>query len=545
MTMNIDNNESSLGIVISGSLSEGIRVRLTNPTTVELVKVGTFVSINGENLKFFGVITDISLGASDHNIEYGSIENSNTFVKEVMSGTTTFGEIIVHPMLTLYNTEDIDTAFENPLPAKTIPNHFAKVSSATEQDIERVFGSESDNVFWVGHPLDMESKLCLNIKELVTRTNGVFGKSGTGKTFLTRLLLIGILQSDSASNLIFDMANEYGWRGFSENINEVKGLKQLFPSKVAVFSLDETNSKKRGLTPDYVVKFGLEEIEYADIAILKDLLNLTDLALDAVYVLEHHYGRKNWLKMFLSLQGRDSISNIAEKLNFHEGTLISLHNRLSRIHRFNFIDKTQSHQSVEKILEYLQRGIHVVLEFGRYEHNALAYILVTNLITRRIHQKYVELTETSFTKNKKPKPIVITIEEAHRFLTPSIAPKTIFGTIAREMRKYNVTLLIVDQRPSSIDGEIMSQIGTKFACLLDNEKDVDAVLTGVHGSRKLRSVLASLESKQQALIFGHSLPMPVVIKTREYGTPESYRSFGISNKQDQIDIDREELFGEN
>ena len=39
-------------------------------------------------------------------------------------------------MLTLYNTEDIDTAFEKPLPAKTIPNHFAKVSSATEQDIE-------------------------------------------------------------------------------------------------------------------------------------------------------------------------------------------------------------------------------------------------------------------------------------------------------------------------------------------------------------------------------------------------------------------------
>ncbi|GIT16155.1 MAG: hypothetical protein CM1200mP37_7360 [Chloroflexota bacterium] len=158
----------------------------------------------------------------------------------------------------------------------------------------------------------------------------------------------------------------------------------------------------------------------------------------------------------------------------------------------------------------------------------------------------MELTETSFKKNKKPKPIVITIEEAHRFLTPSIAPKTIFWeTLAREMRKYNVTLLIVDQRPSSIDGEIMSQIGTKFACLLDNEKDVDAVLTGVHGSRKIRSVLASLESKQQALIFGHSLPMPVVIKTREYGTPESYRSFGISNKQDQIELIEKNSFGEN
>ena len=109
MTINIDSNDISLGVVTSGSLSEGVRVRLTNPTTVELVKVGTFVSINGKNLRFFGVITDISLGVSDRNIEYTSIENSNSFVKEVMSGTTAFGEIIVHPMLTLYNKENIDT----------------------------------------------------------------------------------------------------------------------------------------------------------------------------------------------------------------------------------------------------------------------------------------------------------------------------------------------------------------------------------------------------------------------------------------------------
>ena len=51
------------------------------------------------------------------------------------------------------------------------------------------------------------------------------------------------------------------------------------------------------------------------------------------------------------------------------------------------------------------------------------------------------------------------------------------------MRKYNVTLLVVDQRPSGIDDEIMSQIGTKLTCLLDSDRDVDAVLSGVSGSR--------------------------------------------------------------
>ncbi|TET75962.1 MAG: ATP-binding protein, partial [Dehalococcoidia bacterium] len=94
-------------------------------------------------------------------------------------------------------------------------------------------------------------------------------------------------------------------------------------------------------------------------------------------------------------------------------------------------------------------------------------------------------------------------------------------------RKYNVTLLVIDQRPSGIDDEVMSQIGTKATYLLDNEKDIDSVLMGVSGKSELKTVLSKLEAKQQALIFGHALPMPVVVKTREYGSAESYKEFGF------------------
>ena len=116
----------------------------------------------------------------------------------------------------------------------------------------------------------------------------------------------------------------------------------------------------------------------------------------------------------------------------------------------------------------------------------------------------------------KPKQLIITIEEAHKFLNPMAARQTIFGTIAREMRKYFVSLLIIDQRPSSIDDEIMSQVGTRITSLLSDEKDIAAVLTGVSNASWLRSVLASLDSKQQALLMGHAVPMPVVIRTRDY-----------------------------
>ena len=158
------------------------------------------------------------------------------------------------------------------------------------------------------------------------------------------------------------------------------------------------------------------------------------------------------------------------------------------------------------------------------------------------------------TKNKafgnqgdEPNPLMIVIEEAHKFLDPEISQHTIFGTIARELRKYNVTLLVVDQRPSGIDDEVMSQIGTRVTCLLDNESDIRAVFSGVSGASALREVLARLDTQQQALIMGHAVPMPVVIRTRDYG-PELYEEINQQTFQLQSDAEtvaqaKDDLFG--
>ena len=117
----------------------------------------------------------------------------------------------------------------------------------------------------------------------------------------------------------------------------------------------------------------------------------------------------------------------------------------------------------------------------------------------------------------------------------------------RLMRKYNVTLLVIDQRPSGIDDEVMSQLGTKVTCLLDNERDVDSVLAGVAGKTELKSVVSKLETKQQALIFGHAVPMPVVIRTREYGSAQSYKDLGFleaAELKKRIDKDLEDLWSD-
>ena len=63
-----------------------------------------------------------------------------------------------------------------------------------------------------------------------------------------------------------------------------------------------------------------------------------------------------------------------------------------------------------------------------------------------------------------------------------------------------------------------------ITALLDNERDINAVLNGISGAGGLREVLARLDTKQQAIIMGHAVPMPVVIKPRTYDE-EFYKSF--------------------
>ncbi len=526
-----------LGIVVSGSLEAGIEVRLDAPVSVEDMAVGRYVTIEGQKRRFFGMVTDVSLEVIDPKLTLTPPDVADPFMAEVLAGTSTYGTIHVSPMLTI--SGDAVNLLQGPQPVKTVPSHFSTVNLASDQDIELVFGKEDKDRFWIGNPLDMETKICLNLSELVKRSNGVFGKSGTGKTFLTRILLIGMLQKSAAVNLIFDMHSEYGWAGSSEGGRSVKALKQLFPDKVAVFTLDEENSRRRKVSTDFVVRIAYDEIEPEDISLLRQTLNLTELAVEAVYQLRRRFG-KGWLQATLELKDPEETEVLLENLKIHESTFQNLQRGLATVSRLPFVVPSSPDNAVKSVLEYLDRGINVVLEFGRYT-DFTSYILVANLLTRRIYDQYRERKEKAMGEaSAEPTPLVITIEEAHRFLNPEVASQTIFGRIAREMRKYNVTLLVIDQRPSGIDGEVMSQLGTKITCLLDNEHDVDSVLAGVSGKSALKVVLSRLESRQQALIFGHAVPMPVVIKTREYGSTQSYKSFMSSHpegKPTEKDID--------
>lgn len=499
-----------LGVVVGGSLSRGLAVRLERAQSIEDLAVGRYVVVHGERKRFFCMLTDIELNSTNPAIRDDPPNVTDPFLRDVYSGTAAYGMIHVAPMLSI---DDDGT----PRPVKTIPSHFTRVYNATEQDVNDVFGQEDATHFNVGVPLELEqTQINLDLRRLVERSVGVFGKSGTGKSFLTRVLLSGVIQRDQAVNLIFDMHNDYGWEITDERGPKVKGLAQLFGGRVAILSLDPESSQRRKAKTHAFIRLAYSEIEPEDIAMLKGTMSLSDTMVDAAYSLRKLWD-KDWIVRLLQGKAED-LEEVEARTNVMSGTLAALQRRLERFERWGFLSKEPIEDSVQQIIHLLvEERRSVVLEFGRYGNSLEAYMLVANYLTRRIHEKYVEKVERALGDPAlEPPQLLITIEEAHKFLDPLIARQTIFGTIAREMRKYKVTLLIVDQRPSQIDDEVMSQIGTRVTALLDNERDIAAVLTGISGAGGLREVLARLDTKQQAIIMGHAVPMPVVVRTRMY-----------------------------
>ncbi|NET36234.1 MAG: DUF87 domain-containing protein [Cyanothece sp. SIO1E1] len=546
-----------LGSVIQGSLSQGLEVRLHPDVSVEDMRVGKFLVVLGARSRFFCMLTDVALGTASQRILANPPEPSNTFLQEVLAGSGTYGTIDLTPMLMFTPESEASLSYRDAteaktangnkqnakkqpmgsspiasyspqssstmelMPVKTIPSHFSQVYDATERDFRAVFGWEDDphrRNFTIGQPIDMDVPICIDLDRFVERSNGVFGKSGTGKSFLTRLLLSGIIRKRAAVNLIFDMHSEYGWEAASEgkHFSTVKGLRQLFPGQVQIFTLDPTSTQRRGVKDAQELYISYDQIDVEDLNLVRAELNLSEASLENAIILRNEFG-KSWINRLLTMSNEE-IQEFCEVKMGSKSSIMALQRKLTRLSDLKYIRNVCPHNYVGQILAALEAGKHVVVEFGS-QSNMLSYMLATNVIARRIHANYVRKAEHFLqTKNPsdRPRQLVITIEEAHRFLDPATARQTIFGTIAREMRKYFVTLLVVDQRPSGIDNEVMSQVGTRITALLNDEKDIDAIFTGVSGAQSLRSVLAKLDSKQQALILGHAVPMPVVIRTRAY-----------------------------
>ena len=393
-----------------------------------------------------------------------------------------------------------------------------------------VFGEPGqEGNFILGYTREQRLPVCIDLAKFVQRSSGIFGATGTGKSFLTRVILAGLIHYNKASVLVFDMHNEYGFNDTSSDTHEsVIGLKTKFASRVSVVGLGR-GSSIRGQQPDFNLEISERDIRPEDIEMLTRELDLKETTPTTLDALTHTFG-SNWYHEFKNMEVGTVIENEDGKKTPAPGSVAfwansvgvnvmaaeGLHNKLRRLFNCDYIVETPAADSIKQVIETLTAGRHVFLSFGDYESD-LDYLLVTNLLTRRIRAEWEKRTNSFRTHGEQePRPLVIVLEEAHKLLNREMASQTAFSTIAREMRKYYVTLLVIDQRPSQIYDEVMSQLGTRISGWLGDDADISAVLSGLAGRDSLRGMLARLQPKEEVLLLGWGVPMPLPIRSRRY-----------------------------
>lgn len=146
-------------------------------------------------------------------------------------------------------------------------------------------------------------------------------------------------------------------------------------------------------------------------------------------------------------------------------------------------------------------------------------------------------------------PMLIVAEEAHRYAPVSSAndkflpTRQALGRIAKEGRKYGLSLALVTQRPSELDATIHSQCSTAIALRLTNDRDQMALRDGPYrGVLNLFEFLPLLGDRE-ALVLGQGAVMPMRVKFDDLGAQGIPRNMnpGISRSSEADRIDRDRL----
>ena len=482
-----------IGEIVAASVIDGLvaKLQLHNP---EELRIAYPVIVEGARYDFYCLVEDVINEPSDIADQLAGSSISDVVVprSETHEG---YGGPIFYSKAKLRMIQLIERETKDLSEPQTIPPYFSACRHATREDVERIY-EVTETSATLGTITGIEPfYVQLNMAKLVEKPFAIFGRTGTGKSILNKLVCVGILARSVGSVLIFDMHGEYG---IYSQTDDTQGLKFFFPHKVEIFSLDPKNKEAKPFVLD------TREITPNDLVVA--LQDFTPPMVDTLYQIDKSRGGRDLITAL-----REATMESLGQERTHEMSLQGLKRRIGRLDRLPFLKEMKEGQkdAFHHILAAIREGKSVVLDFGDYGTEQMVYLFVANILSRRIFDLYTE-------RNEEFPRLVLFLEEAHKFLDPNIAPfAPTFSRLARETRKFNLILALVDQRPARISDEVRSQLANRLVMSLKEPSDVEAALAGVPDKKMWENIIAKLPLRTVAVI-GDAIRIPTVIDVLGY-----------------------------
>ncbi len=378
------------------------------------------------------------------------------------------------------------------------------VYTTTQSDLKQVYARPAVSSVRIGTIYqDQTLPAFISTDDLLGKHFAILGTTGSGKSCAVALILRAILaQHPSGHALLLDLHNEYG-RAFAD-CAEILGPGSL-ELPYWLLNFEEIQ--------EIVIGSGKEDRE-ADIIILKEAI------INAKRRYRSDADKVDHISADTPVPYR--LSDIAQQIDEALGKLdkptdsapyLRLKDRFSALQadkRFSFMFQGLTvRDNMTSILSRIFRvpvaGKPVtIIDLSGVPSDILN--VVVSLLCR--------LTFDFALWSDRAVPMLLVCEEAHRYLAEDAAlgfgaTKRALGRIAKEGRKYGVSLCVVSQRPSDLAVGILSQCNTIFAMRMSNQKDQEFVRGTL--SESALGLLDSLPTLRtgEAIAVGEGVSVPV------------------------------------
>ncbi len=479
------------------------------PVNILIGQPGSFVELSLANGSLLCLVTETRM----REVALGATES-----KEAVSAGEFVTDQISRQLVTIpVGTLDANGEFERG--TNVLPTVNAPVFAVLPSTINEIYTSYADGNFSLGRlSLLPEQEARINLDAFLGRHAAILGQTGGGKSWTVASFLQKISKFPQSTVLLLDLHGEYA-SAFGDEAEVISAAEIEMPywlmnaEEILSIMIDRAESS----APNQNAKFkellqaakekhpensdlGLEKITI-DTPVYFDLMEIVDefRRLDVEMV----PGKTKEVKGPLHGQFTRLLMRLESRLNDR---------------RYDLIFKPQTYNSsasmddlFRKLLgeEVSNRKKVVVLDLS-----PVPFDVRGSLISLTLRCLFDFAYWHSRLKGSRY-PISIFADEAHIYLSDSAhnqAPRDSAERIAKEGRKYGISLTVISQRPREMSSTILSQCGS-FLCLrISNPDDQSYVRNLLPDSiRGVTSMFASLR-RGEAILIGDSMMMPTRIK---------------------------------
>ncbi|MFL6430427.1 MAG: ATP-binding protein [Nitrososphaeraceae archaeon] len=360
-----------------------------------------------------------------------------------------------------------------------------EVMETKPDELKSIFDPTNDEWLRIGTLLrqkDVDVKI--NINKVATRHLGILAMTGMGKSNVVTLIAKAVSEIPGTM-VIFDYHDDY------------KGLRirnaNLIPAKI----------NPRLLSAD----------KFADVIEIRDIADIQKTILSKAFDddLKKRTGDDFWQTL------EENIKNLEQIEKRNKSSAERVRDKVKEAHRrLSNILQADAADPVAMIKEG-KINIISLLELNEKQANIAISFYLESLLSDRKNAKNQMHSEGSGGFVRFKSPIIVVIEEAHVFIPKQEYTDTKYfaAKVAREGRKFGVGLIVVSQRPRSIDSNVLSQLGSlAIMKVVQQEDQTQIASTSESLTTNLTEQLPSL-NPGEALLIGQWVNLPSFAKIDE------------------------------